>query len=120
MNQRQERRRFIRRKTRVYGVFKSDIALDETEMLMTDMSMGGCFVKTEEPAAPGTIVTLRFVLPGDEAPLSVVGEVVWWRKGDQGGPPRMGVRFVRVAEEDLEKLKRYLTELVEEELFGEP
>lgn len=104
--------------TRIFGVFRRDIDVDETEMLMTNMSQGGAFIRTETPAQPGTPVTLRVYLPGDEAPVSIVGEVVWWRMPGHGEPAGMGVRFVQVAPADLEKVKAYLTQIVEEDLFG--
>jgi uncharacterized protein (TIGR02266 family) len=103
--------------TRIFGVFSQDIDLDETEVLMTNMSLGGAFVRTETPVPPGTPVTLRMYVPGQDVPLSVAGEVVWWRRPDQGGDPGMGVKFVQVAKGDLERMKKYLATLVEEELF---
>ncbi len=104
--------------TRIFGVFRRDIDLDETEMLMTNLSLGGAFIRTETPAQPGTPVTLRVYLGDEEAPVSILGEVVWWRMPGHGDPPGMGVRFVQVAPEDLEKVKAFLARLVEEDLFG--
>ena len=103
--------------TRVFGVFSRDIDLDETEMLMTNMSLGGTYVRTENPAPPGTPVTLRVYLPETDVPLSISGEVVWWQMPGQGDAPGMGVKFTNVAGPDLEQLKGYLASLVEEELF---
>jgi uncharacterized protein (TIGR02266 family) len=103
--------------TRIFGVFRSDIDLDETEMLMTNMSLGGTFVRTETPAPPGTPVTLRVYLPHEDEPLSIGGEVVWWRMPGQSESPGMGVKFVQIAAGSLERLKTYLASLVEEELF---
>jgi len=103
--------------TRIFGVFSRDIDLDETEMLMTNLSLGGAFVRTETPPSPGTPVTLRMYVPGEDVPVSIAGEVVWCRRADQGDEPGMGVRFVQVAPKDLERLRRYLAGLVEEALF---
>lgn len=107
-----------RHQTRIYGVFKRDIDPDETEMLLTNMSLGGAFVRTENPAPPGTMVTLRIYLSSEEPPISVGGEVVWWRLPGHGEPAGMGVKFVRISPGDLEKVKAFLAELVEEDLFG--
>lgn len=114
MNDKRANPRFA---TRIFGVFSNDIDLDETEMLMTNMSLGGTFVRTDNPAPPGTPVTLRIYLPGEGPPLSVGGEVVWWRMPGHNEDPGMGVKFVQIASEDLERLKSYLATLVEEDLF---
>jgi len=114
----QDHRQLPRFQTRIFGVFRRDIDLDETEMLMTNMSQGGAFIRTENPAQPGTPITLRIYLNPEEAPVSIVGEVVWWRMPGHGENPGMGVKFVRVSPEDLERVKAFLTQLVEEDLFG--
>jgi uncharacterized protein (TIGR02266 family) len=98
-------------------VFRSDIDLDETDVLMTNMSLGGTYVRTESPAPPGTPVTLRVYLPHEDVPLSISGEVVWWRMPGQAEMPGMGVKFMQIAPGDLERLKTYLASLVEEDLF---
>lgn len=106
--------------TRIFGVFSRDIDLDETEVLMANMSMGGAFVRTEEPAPPGTPITLRVYLDPNATPLSVGAEVVWWRTPGQGPSPGMGVKFTQVGPGDLERIKTFLAGLVEAELFGNP
>ncbi|MBL6975366.1 MAG: PilZ domain-containing protein [Deltaproteobacteria bacterium] len=106
-------------KTRIFGVFNTDIDLDETEMLMTNMSLGGAFIRTENPAQPGTPVTLQVYLKEDDPPLSVAGEVVWWRMPGHGEQPGMGVKFNQIASADLERMKAYLAGLVEADLFGD-
>jgi uncharacterized protein (TIGR02266 family) len=113
-----ENRQQTRFQTRIFGVFKSDIDLDETEVLMLNISSGGAFVKTDNPAPPGTPITLRVYLAPDADPLSVSAEVVWWKTRDRDENPGMGVRFVRVAKGDLEAIKTYLAELISEDLFS--
>lgn len=105
--------------TRIFGVFNSDFDLDETEMLMTNMSIGGAFIRTENPAQPGSQVTLQVYLKENDQPLSVGGEVVWWRMPGHGDPPGMGVKFVNISQTDLERMKSYLAGLVEADLFGD-
>ena len=112
-----DKRNHQRYTTRVFGVFGRDIDLDETEMLMMNMSLGGAFVRTDTPAPPGQPVMLRFYLDNDEAPLSIGGEVAWWRSPGQGKEPGMGVIFVQLAPADLARFKTFLASLIEEELF---
>ena len=112
-----DKRAFPRYATRVYGVFSRDIDLDETDALMTNMSLGGAFVRTDHPAPPGSPVTLKMYVEGSDVPISVAGEVVWWRRPGQGEEPGMGVKFMQVSAQDLERLKKYLASLVEQDLF---
>lgn len=114
-----ERRSQPRYKTRIYGVFAKDIDLDETDVLMSNMSLGGAFLRTDNPAPPSTPVTLRFYLPECDAPISVSAEVVWARMPGVSDNPGMGVRFISASPDDLEKIKAYLASLVEEDLLGE-
>lgn len=55
-----------------------------------DLSAGGAFVRTEQPAAPGAHLVLVIVPAGQEA-LTIPGVVTWIRRGN--GPKGMGVRF---------------------------
>lgn len=114
-----EQRQHARFRTRLFGVFRRDIELDETEALMLNLSQGGAFVKAEEPCAPGTPITLRFYLDEASTPVSVTAEVAWWRRASPGGPPAgMGVKFTQVSDADQRRLREYLARLVEEDLFG--
>ncbi len=84
------------------------------EMLMSNLSLGGCFIKTTVPEPPGAMVMLRFALPGvDESNMvKAVGRVCWTKDG-RDGPPGMGVQFVRVDDEDLLQLSNYVAGLMD-------
>jgi uncharacterized protein (TIGR02266 family) len=84
------------------------------EMLMSSLSLGGCFIKTQVPEPPGAMVMLRFALPGVEDSMLVkaVGRVCWTKDG-RDGPPGMGVQFVRVDDEDLMQLSNYVAGLLD-------
>ena len=103
--------------TRVFGVFARDIDLDETEMLMMNMGIGGAFVRTDQPVPPGQPVTLRIYLHPNDQPISVAGEVVWWRAPGQGKEPGMGVKFVQMSPQEQSRFKEFLAGLIEEDLF---
>lgn len=112
-----DKRQNSRFQTRIFCVFKNDINLDETEVLMLNMGSGGAFIKTDNPAPPGTPVTLRVYLEPDAEPLSVSAEVVWWKTQGQEGESGMGVKFMRVRPQDLEAIKAFVEDLIENELF---
>jgi hypothetical protein len=71
------------------------------------------FVSTYQPAAPGTAVTLYFVLPNGHV-VNAEGVVRWTRaqpsqgsESDRYGaaePPGMGVAFVNISAESLEQI----------------
>ncbi len=103
--------------TRIFCVFKNDLNLDETEVLMLNMGSGGAFINTDSPAPPGTPVTLRMYLKPDSEPLSISAEVVWWRTNAREGTPGMGVKFSRVGKDDLEAIKAFIENLIEDDLF---
>jgi uncharacterized protein (TIGR02266 family) len=73
--------------------------------LVTDLSPGGVFVRTDQPPPIGSTVALEFVVPPSPLPISVQGQVMWIR--DQAGASGMGVRFTGV-------LGRVLADMVEE------
>jgi len=103
---------------RIYGVFGKNIDLEQTDMMLANLGIGGAFIKTEKPAVPGTSVTLRFYLPGRDIPISVSGDVAWWQTDPSKGSVGMGVKFTAVQEDDLEEIKKYIENLVAEDLFG--
>jgi len=114
-----DQRQNPRFRTRLFGVFRRDIDLDETEALMLNLSIGGAFVKADDPCPPGTPITLRFYLDDAPTPLSVAAEVAWWRRpGVEAVEPGMGVRFLQIGSDDQRRLREYLARLVEEDLFG--
>jgi len=68
--------------------------------LSLDVSTGGVFVATYDPAPPGTAVSLYFVLP-DGHVVNAEGIVRWTRAASGDSPPGMGVAFVSISSESL-------------------
>jgi hypothetical protein len=66
------------------------------------MSVGGCFVHTDEPAAFGTAITVHVVLPRTRQPLAL-GAIVRWTS-DQG----MGVQFGALGARETYELTEFL------------
>ena len=101
----------------IEGVLSREEAADFNEMLLNNLSFGGCFIRTAMPEPPGAMVMLRFALPGDwgVAAIKAVGRVGWVKNGDDG-PAGMGVQFVQVDDCDLDELSRYIAGLLESDL----
>lgn len=74
--------------------------------LSLDVSTGGVFVATYEPAVSGTEVSLCFVLP-DGHVVNAEGVVRWVRAASDDAPPGMGVAFVSISEESLSHIASF-------------
>ena len=57
-----------------------------------NISVRGLLVETPRPLPSGTVVNLYFALPISEAPLHLVGRVVWERPGN--GITKQGIEFL--------------------------
>jgi len=100
-----------RRKTPGQRVFiEVEIGLTSESHIYTgislDVSTGGVFVATYEPAAPGTAVSLYFVLP-DGHVVNAEGTVRWTRAATADAPPGMGVAFVNISSESLAHIAHF-------------
>lgn len=102
----QERRSHTTR--RVY--IEVEIGLTSASHIYTglslDVSTGGVFVATYQPAPPGTVVGLYFVLP-DGYVVNAEGVVRWTREEMSEAPPGMGVAFVNISAEALDRVARF-------------
>jgi type IV pilus assembly protein PilZ len=73
---------------------------------ITNISAMGIFVKTTDPLAIGTRLTLSFAPPGYE-PFKLHAEVAWInpvRPNGDNPNPGMGVRFISLHPDDRERL----------------
>ena len=69
-----------------------------------DLSLGGVFVKTENPLSLGEIITLQISLPDEADAFEVMGEVAWINKKEtvtfgKKMPSGMGVKFIKPSKE---------------------
>ena len=70
------------------------------EEVASDISVGGLFLKTENPKAVGTTVYLRFALSDGLPLIEGIGEVVWCHDKPESDSSRgMGIEFVSLDEE---------------------
>lgn len=76
-----------------------------------DVSEGGLFVATFMPPPIGAQIELVAKLPSG-ALVKAIGEVRWVRDGDRasdGNPAGCGVRFVEIAEDTLDAIRRFVS-----------
>jgi type IV pilus assembly protein PilZ len=94
---------------RLEVVWSVDCETEQTFLYasITNISEMGIFVATHEPLEVGTRLTLRFAMPGDEAPFILFGQVQWVnpiRMLSDNPNPGMGIRFVELSGENRERL----------------
>ncbi len=63
----------------------------------SNLSIGGLFLEGTLPQEPGTVVRVRFTLPGATAPIEARAEIVHAPESQGRG---MGLRFVELSEAD--------------------
>jgi uncharacterized protein (TIGR02266 family) len=109
----QDRRRGLRLYVEVPIEYQSLRSFEQSAGF--NLSARGVFIRTALPFDMGEQVVLRFLLPGQEAPVTVIGQVVW-RNADpsKAGGMGMGIRFVEVAADDRESIERHLAQAIAE------
>lgn len=73
-----------------------------------NVSAGGVFFDKAIPHVPGTVVTLKFALPGDPEMVVARGEVVNAAHADQG--LGMSVKFVTLEGNGEQRLRHYMSQ----------
>lgn len=73
-----------------------------------NISEDGVFIVTKKPLKPGTMIKMKFSLPGTGNNIQTRAEVMWIRKGkEKKGPDGMGVKFVNLSSEMKEIICSY-------------
>ena len=107
---RPERRRYRRVQAPVLIRPVSPLAR-RVKPIVSDLSAGGLRAYSDEEQKPGTRLELELLLP-DGASATILAEVVWIMALPEGAPARydVGLRFVDVRPDDLERIARVLEE----------
>lgn len=83
-----------------------------------NISLGGMFIETMKPLAPGTIIKLKFIIPGQKVPINLKGEVRWTSYPKdvlrRTHPPGMGIKFIDLTERKLSSLRNFIEKLSRE------
>ena len=81
-------------------------------MLVENISLGGLFVRTDQPLPRGTPLVLEVVRPGPQKAIKVAGRVVTTVLAEdarrRGLTPGMGIRFDPVSAEVLKRLEELI------------
>jgi serine/threonine-protein kinase len=90
-------------------------AEDEAQAEALDLSVAGMLVEAPVPLAPGTLIELRFAVPGAAREHRAKGVVV---RSSGGGPARLGVRFLSLESGAQERIEALLASAPIERTFG--
>jgi hypothetical protein len=80
---------------------KSGISDSFIEQPGITASLGGMFIATPHPSAPGTLLKFEVMLPGNRGVAQGVGRVLWRREGpasDAEHPSGMGLKLIKLAD----------------------
>jgi uncharacterized protein (TIGR02266 family) len=96
-----------------YRLHQTGGAAVEQTAFTSNISLRGAFIATPAPPSPGTTISLVLQLPSGGTEILAEAEVRWVSAGDSDNESGMGVRFENLAPEHLEKLQKFLSELIE-------
>jgi Tfp pilus assembly protein PilZ len=72
------------------------------------ISLGGCFIETQNPYPVGTVIELVFCVGSGSRSLRLKGKICRNGKGDSGAEIGMGLQFETLSERDRETLEAFL------------
>ena len=99
----------LRRHLRTFVKLKVEATIGQTTRFATvsNISLGGAAVETDEKLPMGEIVKLQFFLPGDDEAISVIGKVV--RDAASQGPSSYGCQFLDLTDESRHRIHDFVT-----------
>jgi CheY-like chemotaxis protein len=99
----------LRRHLRTFVKLKVEATIGQTTRFATvsNISLGGAGVETDEKLPMGEIIKLQFFLPGDDEAISVIGKVVRDAAGE--GPNSYGCQFLDLTEESRHRIHDFVT-----------
>ena len=93
--------------------YRSPNTFEYVEEACCDVSLGGMFIRSKDPAAAGTLLKLECE-SGVGEHIRGVARVVWLRaQQNEYGPSGMGVKFVKLDPESRDLITRLVQELAE-------
>ncbi len=115
-----KRRRHPRTPFSLLVQYRFDALEDFLSEYATDISLGGMFIRTDEPYAEGSLVYLQFHLRNGSALIEGLGKVAWNNPPDEKKknthPAGMGIEFIDMDEKSMQLIRR----IVNQDLENEP
>lgn len=85
------------------------------EVFTIDLGLKGVFVERAQPLPAGSVVGLRFQLPGNALPVEARCRVAWWHGppaslAARSLPPGIGLEFMEIDGSGAGRIRAYLSE----------
>jgi len=97
-----------------YRIIEHGILSDEQRAYTKNIGVGGAFIITPDPPAPGTVLQIALQVPAATRPIEVRGDVRWIVDAEDDADEReqgMGVKFAGLDVEQLMALNEYFGSL---------
>jgi len=92
--------------------YRSPSTFEYVQEACCDVSVGGMFIQSQDPAPAGTLLKLECGSDHEAAQIRGVARVVWLRREpNEYGPRGMGVKFVKLEPGSKEAIMRVVQEL---------
>ncbi len=112
-----DRRQYVRLSTRIPTTFAEDIKPGEQrvgEGVMTDISLGGCYMQTVVQLSQGTLVSLELQTEQHTPAIAVEAAIVRIVR-----PTGVGLEFLRLSEPEHERFSQFIRQLLVEQFPAE-
>jgi len=113
----QSKRQHERVDVKIRTVYHDEIDPEESDSLMSNLSLGGCFIRTTRSLPTGSKVKVRFKLPDTDRILEAAGVVRWVQDSGAEEERGMGVQFQDIRRGDLLALKQFIGQKLESSLL---
>lgn len=99
----------LRRHLRTFVKLKVEATVGQSTRFATisDISLGGVGLETDEKLPIGEIVKLQFFLPGEDDAITVITKVI--REAGDEGSRRYGTQFLDLTDGDRERIHEFVT-----------
>jgi uncharacterized protein (TIGR02266 family) len=94
-----------------YRLLDGDEPHDFSKAFTRNIGVGGAFIVTEDPIAPGSELELVVHIPNSGKRIDLRGEVRWIADGEDDAIHGMGVKFHGLDVDQLLELNEYFTSL---------
>ncbi|MBM4352279.1 MAG: hypothetical protein FJ109_00565 [Deltaproteobacteria bacterium] len=112
-NQRQHERVDVRIRT----VYHDEIDADASDSLMSNLSLGGCFIRSPRVPPAGSTLQVKFRLPGSDIVIEATGTVRWSKGTGPEEDRGMGIQFDQISAEHLLLLKQFIAERIQSSIW---
>ncbi|NOZ87860.1 MAG: TIGR02266 family protein [Deltaproteobacteria bacterium] len=100
-----EKRRFPRRPLTLLIQYRGESLEALIAEYAEDVSLGGMFIRTDEPVPQGSIIFVQFTLPDGSSLFEGLAKVAWAREPGNNAPAGMGIEFLNLDQESRAVLK---------------